>query len=133
MQPCSKRAFNTCFTPQFYCYHYIIIIQFIFFQHIPNFIVSIQCLGNRIVVGDIQESFHFLRYRRPENQLVIFCDDTNPRWITCSCLLDYNSVAGADKFGNISFVSQYPLLFSNWGSLGSKSPSFLNEIPQNDL
>lgn len=73
-------------------------------KHIPNFIVSIHSLGNRISVGDVQESFHFVRYRRPENQLIIFCDDTNPRWITCSCMLDYNTVAGADKFGNISVI-----------------------------
>jgi len=67
-------------------------------------IMTIHTLGNRVVVGDVQESFHFLRYKRPENQLVIFCDDTNPRWVTCSSLLDYNSVAGADKFGNISII-----------------------------
>lgn len=61
-------------------------------------------MGNRVILGDIQESFHFLRYRRQENQLITFCDDTNPRWVTCSCMLDYNTIAGADKFGNISVV-----------------------------
>lgn len=75
------------------------------FQHIPNFIVSIHTMGSRVIAGDIQESFHFLRYRRAENQLITFCDDTSPRWITCSSLLDYNTIAGADKFGNISVVS----------------------------
>lgn len=62
-------------------------------------------MGNRIVVGDIQDSFHFVRYKRQENQLIVFADDTNPRWITSSCMLDYNTMAGADKFGNISVVS----------------------------
>ena len=76
-----------------------------FNQHIPNFIVGIHTMGNRIVVSDIQESFHFVRYRRNENQLIVFADDTTPRWITCSCMLDYNTVAGADKFGNIAIVS----------------------------
>ena len=75
------------------------------FQHIPNFIVGIHTMGNRIVVSDIQESFHFVRYRRQENQLIVFADDTTPRWITCSCMLDYNTVAGADKFGNVAIVS----------------------------
>jgi len=74
-------------------------------QHIPNFIVGIHTMGNRIVVSDIQESFHFVRYRRQENQLIVFADDTTPRWITCSCMLDYNTVAGADKFGNVAIVS----------------------------
>ena len=73
-------------------------------KHIPNFIVSIHTMGNRIVVADIQDSFHFLRYKRQENQLIIFADDTNPRWITASAMLDYDTMAGADKFGNISIV-----------------------------
>ena len=61
-------------------------------------------MGNRVVVADIQESFHFVRYKRAENQLIVFADDTNPRWITAMCLLDYDTVAGADKFGNITVV-----------------------------
>lgn len=64
-------------------------------------------MGSRIVVSDVQESFHFLRYRRQENQLVIFADDTHPRWITCATMLDYDTVAGADKFGNLCIVSLY--------------------------
>lgn len=73
-------------------------------KHIPNYIVTIHTIGERIVVGDIQESFHFLRYKRHENQLIIFADDTSPRWVTCSTLLDYDTIAGADKFGNIAIV-----------------------------
>lgn len=77
----------------------------LFLQHIPNYIVTIHTIGERIIVGDIQESFHFLRYKRQENQLIIFADDTSPRWVTCSTLLDYDTIAGADKFGNIAIVS----------------------------
>ncbi|CAG2252578.1 splicing factor 3B subunit 3-like [Mytilus galloprovincialis] len=73
-------------------------------KHIPNFVIGIHVTGSRIVVSDIQDSFHFIRYKRQENQLIIFSDDTNPRWITASCMLDYNTVAGADKFGNITVV-----------------------------
>lgn len=73
-------------------------------KHIPNFVVSIHTMGNRIVVSDIQESFQFVRYKRQENQLIIFADDTSPRWLTCGTLLDYNTMAGADKFGNVSIV-----------------------------
>lgn len=62
-------------------------------------------MGNRIVVSDVQESFHFVRYRHQENQLIIFADDTSARWLTCATMLDYNTMAGADKFGNISIVS----------------------------
>ena len=46
------------------------------FQHIPNFVTSIHTMGHRVVVGDIQDSFHFVRYRRQENQLIVFADDT---------------------------------------------------------
>ena len=81
--------------------------MFLYFQHIPNNIVSIHTMGSRIVVTDVQESFHFVRYKRQENQLIIFADDTNPRWITCACMLDYDTMAGADKFGNIAVVSTY--------------------------
>ena len=61
-------------------------------------------MGSRIVVSDIQESFHFVRYKRQENQLIIFADDTNPRWLTAACYLDYGTMAGADKFGNVAVV-----------------------------
>ena len=64
-------------------------------------------MGNRIVVSDSQDSFHFVRYKRTENQLIVFADDTNQRWITSACLLDYDTIAGADKFGNISVVRLY--------------------------
>jgi len=73
-------------------------------KHVPNYIVNIHTMGSRIVVSDIQESFHFVRYKRQENQLIIFADDTNPRWLTAACYLDYDTMAGADKFGNIAVV-----------------------------
>ena len=56
-------------------------------------------------VTDVQESLFVLRYRRHENQLIIFADDTNQRWVTTSCLLDYDTVALSDKFGNVAVVS----------------------------
>jgi len=65
-------------------------------------------MGNRIVVSDSQDSFHFVRYKRTENQLIVFADDTNQRWITSACLVDYDTIAGADKFGNITMVRSLP-------------------------
>lgn len=56
-------------------------------------------------MSDVQESFIWVRYKRNENQLIIFADDTYPRWVTTASLLDYDTVAGADKFGNICVVS----------------------------
>lgn len=74
-------------------------------KHIPNAIVSINAVGHRIYVSDVQESVYAVRYKRQENQLIVFADDTHPRWITTTCVLDYDTVATADKFGNIAVVS----------------------------
>ncbi len=38
---------------------------------------------------------------------MVFCDETNPRWVTESALLDYSTVATVDKFGNFA-VSRMP-------------------------
>ncbi|CAG5101195.1 Similar to SF3B3: Splicing factor 3B subunit 3 (Homo sapiens) [Cotesia congregata] len=73
-------------------------------KHIPNAIVSINAVGQRIYVSDVQESVYAVRYKRQENQLIVFADDTHPRWITTTCVLDYDTVATADKFGNIAVV-----------------------------
>jgi splicing factor 3B subunit 3 len=72
----------------------------------PNHIVSISTTRERIIVGDIQESVHFVKYSRP-GSLTIFADDTTPRWITSVNALDFDTVAGSDKFGNV-FVLRLP-------------------------
>jgi len=73
-------------------------------KKLPNFIANLTVMGMRIIVSDVQESFIFVRYKPRDNQLVVFADDVNPRWLTCSCPLDYDTMAGADKFGNIYIV-----------------------------
>lgn len=70
----------------------------------PKTIVSIHTYRDRIYVGDIQESFHYCKYRRDENQLYIFADDSVPRWLTAAYHVDFDTMAGADKFGNIYFA-----------------------------
>ncbi|KAJ3040626.1 Splicing factor 3B subunit 3 [Rhizophlyctis rosea] len=76
-------------------------------KQFPNVIVSIHTQGNRIVVGDVQESVHYCAYRHFDNRIVIFADDTTPRWITASTMVDYDTVVGGDKFGNL-FVDRLP-------------------------
>lgn len=49
-------------------------------KNFPNFLVSLSTTGDRIVVGDVAESFHFVKYKRHENQLNIFADDSIPRY-----------------------------------------------------
>jgi len=76
-------------------------------KHIPNNIVDIKSMGHRVVVSDMKDSFFFVKYKPADNALVIFADDTNPRWLTHTTMLDYNTVAGVDKFGNFT-VAKLP-------------------------
>jgi splicing factor 3B subunit 3 len=64
-------------------------------------------MGDRVYVSDVLDSVFLVKYRRPENSLVIFADDYAPRAMTAKCLLDYDTVCGADKFGNV-FVLRLP-------------------------
>ena len=75
---------------------------------LPTMVATIHVISpSRVVVGDLAESFHYVKYQRQENNFVLFADDVAPRWLTASCVLDANTVAGADKFGNI-FVTRLP-------------------------
>ncbi|KAI1118656.1 CPSF A subunit region-domain-containing protein [Nemania sp. NC0429] len=70
----------------------------------PQLIVTLQTQGSRIVVGDVQQSVTMVVYKHESNTLTPFVDDTIARWTTCTTLVDYESVAGGDKFGNIWIV-----------------------------
>ena len=73
-------------------------------KHIPHLVVDTKTVGERIICSDVQESVHFVKYKkRSENQLVVFADKT-PRWVTTTCSLDYSTTAVADKFGNLVIV-----------------------------
>ena len=111
VQDSSWIVFKLLLTVVFATFQWVVTVSVVLIQHIPNFVTTIHTMGHRVVVGDVQDSFHFVRYRRQENQLIVFADDTNPRWITCSTLLDYNTVAGADKFGNVFVVSMRIILY----------------------
>lgn len=67
-------------------------------------IVSLNTQGSRIVVGDVQQGITYVAYKPTTNKLIPFVDDTIARWTTCSTMVDYESVAGGDKFGNMFLV-----------------------------
>lgn len=95
---------------------------------LPVMVQSILVASNeRIVVGDIAESMHWVRYRAQENTLSIFADEATARHLTATCQLDYNTVAGADKFGNV-FVLRLP---AGAGADGDEAvlERFLNGAP----
>lgn len=73
-------------------------------KNIPNQVVTLQTLGNRIFATDVQESVHIFRYKPMENQIVTFADDTCPRFTVAACLLDYSTACVTDKFGNIAIL-----------------------------
>ncbi|KAG5960086.1 Pre-mRNA-splicing factor rse1 [Claviceps cyperi] len=67
-------------------------------------IVSLNTQGSRIIVGDVQQGVTYVTYKPTTNKLIPFVDDSTTRWITCTTMVDYESVAGGDKFGNIFIV-----------------------------
>ncbi|KZF24133.1 hypothetical protein L228DRAFT_252598 [Xylona heveae TC161] len=70
-------------------------------QAVPNLIVGLSTQGSRIIVSDVQESVVYVVYKFQENRLIPFVDDSIARWTTCTAMVDYETVAGGDKFGNI--------------------------------
>ncbi|KAG0263897.1 Splicing factor 3B subunit 3 [Mortierella polycephala] len=90
---------------------------------IPNCIVTLHNQGGRIIIGDIQESVHYASYVAADNKIVVFADDKAPRWISCSTMIDYDTIAAGDKFGNF-FVDRLPQKLSqeiDEDEAGSKS------------
>ncbi|POS71889.1 pre-mRNA-splicing factor rse-1 [Diaporthe helianthi] len=67
----------------------------------PNLIVSLQAQGNRIVVSDVQQGVTYVVYKPETNKIIPFVSDTVNRWVTSTTMVDYESVAGTDKFGNV--------------------------------
>ncbi|KZT22240.1 hypothetical protein NEOLEDRAFT_1181118 [Neolentinus lepideus HHB14362 ss-1] len=74
-------------------------------------VVSLHTQGSRILVGDMQESVSFAVYKAPENRLLVFADDMQPRWVTAVCMVDYTTVAAGDRFGNV-FVNRLDMKIS---------------------
>ena len=62
---------------------------------------SIHTSGQRIYVSDVSQSMFFCVYRRPENAIAVVALDKVPRWATCTELLDHDTVACGDRFGNV--------------------------------
>ena len=68
---------------------------------VPKTIVGLQTQGSRIVVSDVRESVTYVVYKYQENILIPFVDDSISRWTTSTAMVDYETVAGGDKFGNL--------------------------------
>ncbi|RPD53419.1 hypothetical protein L226DRAFT_617381 [Lentinus tigrinus ALCF2SS1-7] len=89
-------------------------------------IVTLNTQGSRIIVGDMQESIYYAAYKPPENRLLVFADDTQPRWITSATMLDYNTVIAGDRFGNV-FVNRLDTKVSEQVDDDPSGAGFLHE------
>lgn len=70
----------------------------------PTNIVKILTKGERIFVGDMAESMHFVKFKKQESSLVIFADDSQPKYVSSACVIDYSTIGAVDKFGNVSVL-----------------------------
>ena len=78
---------------------------------LPSPAVTIRSQGLRLWIGTAKHSHNLLVYRPDTNSFFAVADDPLPRAITADCVLDYESVAGADRFGNV-FVDRLPVAAS---------------------
>lgn len=71
---------------------------------VPNLLVGLQTQGSRIICSDVQESVTYVVYKFQDNALIPFIDDAISRWSTATAMVDYETTAGGDKFGNLWLV-----------------------------
>ncbi|GJQ10955.1 hypothetical protein GpartN1_g2746.t1 [Galdieria partita] len=74
----------------------------------PYKITCIETCYDRIFLSDVQESIFLYRYSSADNLFLCIADDYLPKWCTAMCLLDYDTVAVGDKWGNISILRLPP-------------------------
>eukprot|EP00457_Paulinella_chromatophora_P000508 gb/GEZN01000508.1/.p1 GENE.gb/GEZN01000508.1/~~gb/GEZN01000508.1/.p1 ORF type:complete len:1232 (-),score=235.53 gb/GEZN01000508.1/:570-4232(-) len=76
-------------------------------KNFPTQIQSIHVQGDRLYVGDLAEAFHYVQYHRKHKTLAVFAENHSPRFLTASTPIDYDTMCGGDKFGNV-FLSRLP-------------------------
>ncbi|KDD74272.1 cleavage and polyadenylation specificity factor protein [Helicosporidium sp. ATCC 50920] len=73
-------------------------------RRLPHAVARVCAQGSRVYVADAHDSFTFLKYKRADNAFYAFADDAVPRHLVAALALDYDTVAGADRFGSISVL-----------------------------
>lgn len=69
---------------------------------LPSFVTNLSHQGRRIFVADARESVQFVLYVPESKRLLLLADDVVPRMCTAAmALLDHDTVAFGDKFGNL--------------------------------
>ncbi|WBW74987.1 U2 snRNP-associated protein, WD repeat protein Sap130 [Schizosaccharomyces osmophilus] len=95
---------------------------------VPLFITRLDVQGSRIVVGDSQCSIRYVVYKHDENRFLVFADDPIQRWCTTSTMVDYDTVAGGDKFGNM-WLLRCPADISRLSDEDNSASKLLHEKP----
>ena len=73
-------------------------------EAVPNFVTCLAVSLERVFAGDAAESVRVIRYSSTENRLSLLVDDVADRFVTAVCVLDYDSVAVGDRFGNVAVL-----------------------------
>jgi len=76
-------------------------------KNLPTSVAFLRANGNRLYAGDVHESIHMLKFSPSDLGLSLFADDSIPRLCVTGEVLDYDTIAGSDKFGNV-FVLRLP-------------------------
>jgi len=71
---------------------------------LPTMVKCLQAAGDRAYIGDMLNSMQFIKYDATANRLLLVASDRTSRPITCQELLDMNTIAVGDKFGNITIL-----------------------------
>lgn len=77
----------------------------------------------------MQESIFYVAYKAPENKLIVFADDSQPRWVVSSTMVDYETVAVGDKFGNV-LINRLPSSVSTMVDDDPTGAGILHEKPK---
>lgn len=67
----------------------------------PTSICSLTVRGRRVFVGDSCEGFHMVNYKKSARRFAVFAESSDPFYVSSQAAVDFNTVAGGDKFGNL--------------------------------
>jgi len=74
------------------------------YRGLPTAARTLRAAGDRAYVGDLVRSVQFVRYDAAANRLLLAASDRSPRPIACLEILDVDTVAAGDKFGNVAVL-----------------------------
>ena len=76
-------------------------------KKLPEFsrVMNVSIWADRLFVSEVTQSLLVLKYSRATDDLIVIARDCMVRYLSAFVVLDYDTVCGADKFGNIFTLS----------------------------